>query len=105
MHGTAPLEAPADTELIKNLLYYVARSGKHAPGFAADSHLQQVYELYELDRALPEGKETGEEAQDMLAAPDAEAMRSVVAALKVGLDLIKQASDAYIDPRGALHAV
>src|SRR5690625_7318217 len=102
MHGTAPLEAPADTELIKNLLYSVARSGKHAPGFAADPHLQQVYELYELDRALPEGTETGEEAQNMLAAPDAEAMRSLVAALNVELDAIRQALGASLARGGDL---
>lgn len=96
VHGTKALDSFADDELIKNLLYYVARSGKHAPGFASDSALQQVYELYELDRALPEGKESGEESRDMLSAPDAEAMRSVVTALKAELDIVKQALDVSL---------
>src|SRR5690625_2120991 len=105
VHGTAPQEPPAGTELIKNLLYYVARSGKHAPGFAADSGLQQGYELYELDRASPEGNETGEEAQNMPAAPDYEAMRPVVAAVRVELDVINQAVDASLVSGGDLQAV
>ncbi len=64
VHGVKSLDVPADDQLLKNLLYYVARSGKHAPGFASDSHLQAVYDLYELERALPEGRENGEDGDD-----------------------------------------
>src|SRR5690625_7967781 len=41
----------------------------------------------------------------MMAAPDSEAMRSVVAALKVELDVIKQALDASLVSGGDLQAV
>ena len=98
-HGTKVLAAPADDQLLKNLLYYVARSGKHSPGFASGSHLQVIYDRYELERALPEGRESGEDgdaAQDLLSAPDAEAMSSVVTALKGELDAVKEALDVTL---------
>jgi chemosensory pili system protein ChpA (sensor histidine kinase/response regulator) len=93
VHGTKALNSFTNDELIKNLLYYVARAGKHAPGFPPNSQLQRVYETYHLEEALLEGKERGEEAQNMLSVPDAEAMRSVVGALKEELNLIKNSLD------------
>ena len=93
VHGTKALNSFTNDELIKNLLYYVARAGKHAPGFPPNSQLQRVYENYHLEEALLEGKESGEEAQNMLSVPDAEAMRSVVGALKEELNLIKNSLD------------
>ncbi len=99
IHGVKSLDVPAGDQLLKNLLYYVARSGKHAPGFSEGSHLQAVYQRYELERALPEGRESGEEgseAQNLLSAPDAEAMNSVVTALKGELDAVKEALDVSL---------
>lgn len=96
VHGTKALNTFTNDELIKNLLYYVARAGKHAPGFPPNSHLQRVYETYQLEEALLEGKESGEEAQNMLSMPDAEAMRSVVGALKEELNLIKDSLDVCL---------
>lgn len=93
VHGTKALNSFTNDELIKNLLYYVARAGKHAPGFPPNSQLQRVYETYHLEEALLEGKERGEETQNMLSVPDAEAMRSVVGALKEELNLIKNSLD------------
>jgi len=93
VHGIKALNSFTNDELIKNLLYYVARAGKHAPGFPPNSQLQRVYENYNLEEALLEGKESGEEAQNMLSVPDAEAMRSVVGALKEELNLIKNSLD------------
>jgi chemosensory pili system protein ChpA (sensor histidine kinase/response regulator) len=93
VHGTKALNSYTKDDLIKNLLYYVARSGKHAPGFAPDSHLQRICINYQLDQALLEGKETGDESTNILSAPDADAMRSVVGALKDELDVIKHALD------------
>ncbi|MCE3251062.1 MAG: response regulator [Cellvibrio sp.] len=93
VHGTKALNSFTNDELIKNLLYYVARAGKHAPGFPPNSQLQRVYETYHLEEALLEGRESGEEAQNMLSVPDADAMRSVVGALKEELNLIKDSLD------------
>ncbi|MDO3387584.1 Hpt domain-containing protein [Gilvimarinus sp. SDUM040013] len=92
VHGTKALQVFTDDELLKNLLYYVARSGKHAPGFSAGSFLKQVYDQYQLESALLEGKE-GSDADGVLSSPDPDAIRSVVKALKVELDGVKQALD------------
>jgi chemosensory pili system protein ChpA (sensor histidine kinase/response regulator) len=56
VHGIKALNTFTNDELIKNLLYYVARAGKHAPGFAPDSNLQRIYDSYNLEQALLEGK-------------------------------------------------
>ncbi|HSC66551.1 MAG TPA: Hpt domain-containing protein, partial [Cellvibrio sp.] len=105
VHGNKALNSFTNDELIKNLLYYVARAGKHAPGFPPNSQLQRVFETYHLEEALLEGKEGGEEAQNMLSVPDADAMRSVVGALKEELNLIKNSLDICLaggDTRAAL---
>jgi len=96
VHGTKALNSYTNDELIKNLLYYVARAGKHAPGFTPNSHLQRVYETYHLDDALIEGKETGNDQDNMLSTPDPDAMRSVVEALKAELDIVKNALDVCL---------
>lgn len=96
VHGTKALNSYTNDELIKNLLYYVARAGKHAPGFNPNSHLQRIYETYHLDDALIEGKESGDDGSNILSSPDPEAMRSVVDALKTELDIIKHALDVCL---------
>jgi chemosensory pili system protein ChpA (sensor histidine kinase/response regulator) len=96
VHGTKALNSYTNDELIKNLLYYVARAGKHTPGFTPNSHLQRIYETYHLDEALIEGKESGNDSSNMLSAPDPEAMRSVVEALKTELNIIKHALDVCL---------
>jgi len=93
VHGTKALNSYTNDELIKNLLYYVARAGKHAPVLKPDSHLQRVYETYNLHEALIEGKESGDDSSNILSSPDPDAMRSVVEALKTELDIIKHALD------------
>ncbi|WP_323813402.1 Hpt domain-containing protein [Cellvibrio sp. NN19] len=96
VHGTKALNSFTNDELIKNLLYYVARAGKHAPGFAPNSQLQRIYETYHLEEALLEGKEGGDDSQNMLSVPDADAMRSVVGAIKEELNLIKSSLDVCL---------
>lgn len=96
VHGTKALNSYTNDELIKNLLYYVARAGKHAPGFSAQSHLHRIYNTYQLDDALIEGSEAGDEATSMMSTPDPEAMRSVVQAIKTELDVIKHGLDVCL---------
>ncbi len=91
VHGTTALNSYTNDELIKNLLYYVARAGKHTTTFNSFSHLQRIYESYHLADALIEGKESGDDSSNMLSAPDPEALRSVVEALKIELNVIKEA--------------
>src|SRR5690606_10800078 len=96
VHGNKALNSYTKDDLIKNLLYYVARSGKHAPGFAHDSDLQRVCTNYQVDQALLEGKETSQESSNIMSATDADAMRSVDDARNDELDLIKHAQDVCL---------
>ncbi len=98
VHGVKALTSFTNDELIKNLLYYVARAGKHAPGFSPESHLQRIYDNYQLEQALLEGKEAGnsQASNNMIAAPDADAMNSVVSALKEELNLVKNSLDVCL---------
>ncbi|MES2822041.1 MAG: Hpt domain-containing protein [Pseudomonadota bacterium] len=91
VHGTSALNSYTNDELIKNLLYYVARAGKHTTNFSSFSQLQRIYETYNLAEALIEGKESSDDANNMLSAPDPDALRSVVEALKIELGVIKHA--------------
>lgn len=105
VHGVKALNSFTNDELIKNLLYYVARAGKHAPGFAPDSNLRRIYDTYNLEQALLEGKEASDQPNAMIAAPDADAMRSVVNALKEELNLIKDALDVSLSGGDAQQAL
>src|SRR5690554_2404688 len=100
IHGVRSLNTPPSDELLRNLLYYVARSGKHVSGFSADSHLQNVYDKYALENALLEGKQGADKQQDLLASPDPEAMRSVVAALKAEMEVVKRHLDKAVTGDG-----
>jgi len=75
-------------ELLKNLLYYIARSDSHSP------RIEQLRAQYELANAL-DGDGTGV-SEDMLAGPDPETMRTVVSALNDELEAIKHALDMSI---------
>lgn len=90
VHGTKALNSFTSDDLIKNLLYYVARAGKHTPSFNPDSQLYHIYTHYHLEEALLEGKETGND-EHLISAPDHEAMVSVVTALKDELAQVKNA--------------
>jgi chemosensory pili system protein ChpA (sensor histidine kinase/response regulator) len=96
VHGIKSLNSFTNDELIKNLLYYIARAGKHLNSFPPNSHLEKLYKLYQLEDALLEGKESTGGSQTMAAMPDAEAIRSVVIALKDELELIKKNLDFSI---------
>lgn len=89
--GMASLDEFAPDELVKNLLYYIARSQGDSPKILA------MRELYRLDRALP-GMQAGND--DMtLGAPDPEAMRSVVVALSEEFKQIREIFDNYVNGR------
>jgi chemosensory pili system protein ChpA (sensor histidine kinase/response regulator) len=92
----------APTELLKNLLYYVAKS----PG--SSTRLRAIKELYRLDEALP-GDALVSEERARMSGPDREAMKSVVDALceelaraKDALDLFVRSSERKLPELGAL---
>jgi len=96
VYGVKSLDTYTNDELIKNLLYYVARAGKNTLYFKEDSQLQRIYEAYHLADALIEGHSSGNDQSSLLSAPDTEAMRSVIEALKTELEMVKLALDECI---------
>ena len=83
------LNQPAATELIKNILFYVAKAQPNS------TRLQSLHQQYRLDEALPDELLLDEERARM-AGPDRGAMRSVVAALCEELVRIKDNLDLFV---------
>jgi chemosensory pili system protein ChpA (sensor histidine kinase/response regulator) len=83
--GSAALAEFTRDELIKNLLYYVASSSENEPRI---ERLRIQYGLQQAEDYQPAG--------DLIAAPDPETMRTVVAALNDELEAIKLALDVGI---------
>lgn len=83
-NAPAAFDAPADENLLRNLLYYTARAERLGP------HGQTLRQKYHLDKALNDGAETGRHFhKTMISAPDPEAIRSVIAALQEELNTVK----------------
>jgi chemosensory pili system protein ChpA (sensor histidine kinase/response regulator) len=78
------------TELLKNLLYYVAKSHGDQARVCARSR-----SLYRLDEALP-GDALVSEERARMSGPDREAMKSVVDALCEELARAKDALDLFV---------
>ncbi len=102
--GVDGLNQPAPDELIKNLLFYVAKAPADTP------RLRALRELYRLDDALPDMTIVDQE-RAQLSGPDRGAMRSVVAALceelvrvKDSLDLFVRSDRRALDDLASLHA-
>ncbi|MFJ3485717.1 Hpt domain-containing protein [Pseudomonas sp. NPDC090202] len=86
--GIAGINQPAPDELLKSLLFYIAKS---------DSQAQRMIELrdqYGLADALPESAQVDEERA--LAGPDRDAMRSVIIALCDELVRTKEHLDVFV---------
>lgn len=87
--GAEGINQPAPDELIKNLLFYIAK----APGQSPRIHALKAQ--YSLDDALPDSAVIDEE-RAQLAGPDRGAMRSVVAALCEELVRVKDSLDIFV---------
>lgn len=81
-HGESALQQPVPEDLLKNILYYVARSK------ASSRFIKEIKTAYNLDASLLGEDELDE---DSLATPDNLAMQSVVEALAAELSAIKVA--------------
>lgn len=98
-HGIKALDVCAPEELLKNLLYYIARAGMPD---GSSVNAAQVFADYDLASSMPDGGEMATaEDDELLAAPDAETMRSVVSALKDELDTIKHVLDVSLSGIGS----
>jgi len=87
--GADSLNRPAPTELIKNLLYYVAKAEVDSP------RIRDVKARFRLDDALPSDDLVNAERARM-SGPDAEAMNSVVKALSEEITTVKDALEAFV---------
>jgi len=88
-HAGEDASRRAPTELLKNLLYYVAKSAGNT------GKLRSVKDLYRLDDALP-GDALVNEERARMSGPDREAMKSVVDALCEELARVKDALDLFV---------
>ncbi|MGG2510527.1 Hpt domain-containing protein [Pseudomonas aeruginosa] len=87
--GADGLNQAAPDELVKNLLFYVAKAPSQSP------RIRALKEQYRLDEALPD-HETVDAERARLAGPDRDAMRSVVGALCEELVRIKDGLDLFV---------
>lgn len=87
--GADAMNEPAPDELIKNLLFYVAKASDQSP------RVRAVKDEYRLDDALP-GEAVVDEERARLAGPDRDAMRSVVGALCEELVRVKDSLDLFV---------
>jgi len=94
--GVAALNDFTNDELIKNLLYYIARAQEQASG----KYIVRIKNAYNLETALPPtAKQSVDGVEEDIIAPDLDAIRSVVTALKDELDAIKHALDVSLTDR------
>ncbi|MBZ9783953.1 Hpt domain-containing protein [Pseudomonas sp. REP124] len=87
--GIAAINQPAPLELLKSLLFYIAKA-EHPTG-----QMLTMKERYGLDDALPDSAMVDEE-RARLAGPDRDAMRSVLAALCEELVRVKERLDLFV---------
>ena len=77
------------TDLLNNLLYYVARSSN------AGKRISEIRAAFNLEELLP-GDEQVEHARESLAAPSVKLMKTVAAAIKEDLGRVKDVLDIYV---------
>ncbi|WP_103102837.1 Hpt domain-containing protein [Pseudomonas sp. LFM046] len=87
--GADGFNQAAPEELVKNLLFYVAKAPAQSP------RIRALKERYRLDDALPDTAVVDEE-RARLAGPDRDAMRSVVTALCEELVRVKDSLDLFV---------
>ncbi|MFZ6045912.1 Hpt domain-containing protein [Pseudomonas sp. CR3202] len=87
--GADGFNQAAPEELVKNLLFYIAKAPAQSP------RIRALKERYRLDDALPDTSVVDEE-RARLAGPDRDAMRSVVTALCEELVRVKDSLDLFV---------
>ena len=87
--GADGINQPAPDELIKNLLFYIAKAPTESP------RIKALKAEYSLDDALPDSTLVDQE-RAQLSGPDRGAMRSVVAALCEELVRVKDSLDLFV---------
>ena len=89
-HGEQQLvETPPD-DLLKNLLYYVARSGD------SSERVRAIQERFALDSLLPDAQDVADNQETGGYRPGSDILQSVSDALREDLTTIKDALDLYV---------
>lgn len=97
--GADSLDRPAPPELIKNLLYYIAKADQDSP------RIHEVRARFRLDEALPSDDLVNAE-RERLSGPDALAMSSVVTALSEEITKVKNALEQFVhDPNARMESL
>jgi len=92
-HGVTAVNTPAPTELVKNLLFYVASTDVQTEAIKA------VQARFKLDQALP-SEEDIEQERDALSGPDRSTIASVLGALNEEIASVKDRLDLIIRGNG-----
>ncbi|MEX2123570.1 MAG: Hpt domain-containing protein [Woeseia sp.] len=87
--GAESFDAKPATDLLNNLLYYVARSS------TAGERISEIRAAFNLSELLP-GDEQVEHARESLSAPSVKLMQTVAAAIKEDLGRVKDVLDIYV---------
>ena len=87
--GLEAFDAHPVTDLLNNLLYYVARSSH------AGERISEIRAAFNLAELLP-GDEQVEHARDALSAPSVKLMKTVASAIKEDLGKVKDVLDIYV---------
>ena len=87
--GPESFETNPATDLLNNLLYYVARSS------TAGERISEIRAAFNLAELLP-GDEQVEHARERLAAPSVKLMQTVAAAIREDLGRVKDVLDIYV---------
>ena len=92
--GSAALARPAAADLVKNLLYYLARST------STSARVTSIRVTYRLDDLFVGGGAL-ERAQRILCGPDLDSLKAVAAGIKEDLASVKTALDAHVRQSGS----
>ncbi|MEE5130113.1 Hpt domain-containing protein [Pseudomonas alliivorans] len=87
--GIVGINQPAPEELLKSLLFYIAKSDSLAP------KMLDLKDQYALADALP-GNDVVDQERARMAGPDRDALRSVIVALCEGLVRVKERLDVFV---------
>ena len=92
------LNRPARENLLKNLLYYIARADD------GGERIAQIKQDYQLNATLLYGAASGRTSdKDFISAPDPEAIRSVVIAVQEEINTVKHTLDISLTGQGGLN--
>ncbi|MCK5362138.1 MAG: hypothetical protein KAR22_04175, partial [Gammaproteobacteria bacterium] len=92
--GSAALARPAPADLVKNLLYYLARST------STTARVTSIRVAYRLDDLFV-GEEASERAQRILCGPDLDSLKVVAAGIKEDLASVKTTLDSHVRQGGS----